>query len=217
MKVIIFVVISALFMTFSYAVVGNASLITNGSFETGVITPATSGYTHVTGVGSSALYPEGTYAVGINPQAYHNLFASFTAQDGAMMMIVNGNPSSNAVVWSQTVNVAQNTTYVFSAYAASVYPASPANLDFEIGINGILLGTLNLTSTVGQWDLFSKTWNSGDSTTATLSIFDRNTILSGNDFALDNIQLNPVPIPGTILLLASGLVGLVGIGRKFTK
>ena len=31
---------------------------------------------------------------------------------------------------------------------------------------------------------------------------------------VDNIQLNPIPVPSTGLLLGSGLIGLVGIARK---
>lgn len=36
----------------------------------------------------------------------------------------------------------------------------------------------------------------------------------GNFFMIDNLKLNPVPIPGAFLLLGSGLIGLVGFRRK---
>jgi len=37
--------------------------------------------------------------------------------------------------------------------------------------------------------------------------------------AFDNLQINydPVPIPGTLILLGSGLLGLAGWRRKFGK
>ena len=52
-----------------------ANLVINGSFKFKAITPATSGYTNVTDGGPNALYPEGTYAIGADPRACHNLFA----------------------------------------------------------------------------------------------------------------------------------------------
>ena len=35
--------------------------------------------------------------------------------------------------------------------------------------------------------------------------------------ALDNVRVNPVPIPGTVVLLASGIAGVAGWGRRRRK
>lgn len=37
----------------------------------------------------------------------------------------------------------------------------------------------------------------------------------GDDVGLDNLKFNPIPEPATILLLLTGLMGLVGINKKF--
>ena len=44
-----------------------------------------------------------------------------------------------------------------------------------------------------MWQRFSAPWYSGDDTTARLSLVGLNTMLHGNDFALDDIALRAVP------------------------
>ena len=36
-------------------------------------------------------------------------------------------------------------------------------------------------------------------------------------YGIDNLDFEPVPIPGAVWLLGSGLAGLVGLGRKAKK
>jgi len=140
----------------------------------------------------------------------------------------------SVLVWSASVAVTPDTQYDFSAWAASVYPESPSSLAFSI--NGILLGDpFSLSSTTGLWQQFAAGWHSGTSTTAYLSLVDRNTVRYGNDFALDDITLNAiapeeplslsafnspeepvtVPDPGSsLLLLGTGLAALAGIRKN---
>ena len=86
--------------------------------------------------------------------------------------------------------------YNFSSFIASIYPASPAVLNFSI--NGVLLGnSFTASPTVGEWDQFFATWNSGANILATISLVDQNTAASGNDFDLDLISLSTDPSGGT--------------------
>ena len=188
------------------------NLVVNGSFES-ENQGFSSAYTY-----QPNLYPAGVYYVGANPNTYHANFASIAAQDGSLMMILNGASVSGTNVWREDqISVMPNTTYYFSTWVASVTAPSPAILNFSI--NGASIGTLNATSDSG-WHQFYATWNSGNSTTADLALVNINTVAGGNDFALDNIVLdtinptNPVPEPGTMLLLGAGFAGLVVLKRK---
>jgi len=159
------------------------SLIVNGDFELGN-TGFSTGYTFSPG----NLFPEGAYDVATNPQADNSLFSpcgDHTTGTGNMM-IVNGAVQPNVIVWSETVTVLPNRTYDFSGWATSVFPTSPAHLQFLV--NNAPIGELQLSSNTCQWQPFTTSWFSGASTTATLSIIDLNTDSFGNDFALDDLS-----------------------------
>ena len=82
-----------------------------------------------------------------------------------------------------------------------------------------------------MWQQFAAPWYSGDTSTAVLALINLNTEWNGNDFALDDIALTvrpqisdliiesddpePVPDPGsTLLLLSGGLAGLAGMVKR---
>lgn len=109
------------------------------------------------------------------------------------MMMVNGSPTPDVKVWTQTVPVIPNTNYAFSTWIQSLWPPNPAQLQFSINDND--LGPLITPNpTPCNWIQFYTTWNSGNSTTATISIVNKNTFVQGNDFALDDISFSPVTI-----------------------
>lgn len=163
------------------------NLIVNGDFSAGN-----------TGFSSSydfyfASQAEGAYGIGSNPQVWHPGFQpcpDHTTGTGNMM-IINGSQTPDVVVWSQNITVVPNTNYVFSAWIQSLVAANPAQLQFAI--NGNVLGNLITASfNTCQWTQFYTTWNSGDHTTAVISIVNKNTLAQGNDFALDDISFAPM-------------------------
>lgn len=164
------------------------NFVNNGDFSAGN-TGFTSGYILGTGGAWGQLSNEGTFAVTTNPASVHTNFASFgdhTTGTG-QMMVVNGAATANVSVWCQTITVQPNTTYDFSAWSATCVISNPAVLQFAI--NGVLLGAPhNLPGVTGVWTQFHATWFSGTNTSATICITNQNTMPSGNDFAIDDIE-----------------------------
>lgn len=168
-----------------------ANLILNGDFEAGN-SNFSSAYTYM----ASGL-PEGVYFVGTDPHVW-NPGAPAGCGDHTTgkgnMMIINGATVAGVNVWTTgPISVMPNTNYAFSVWIQSVSPLAPAILQFSI--NGTPLGQpVNANSNTCNWDQFYTTWNSGNSTTATISLLNNNTALSGNDFALDDIAFAPITV-----------------------
>jgi len=78
-------------------------------------------------------------------------------------------------------------SYLLKFYAASSYPAAPAQL--QVIINGeIVAPVLECTSTPGQWVEYSATWNAGSATEANIEIRDLCDTYTGDDFVIDDIS-----------------------------
>ncbi len=168
--------------TYYYTVLVNSSnLVVNGDFSQGN-TGFTSDYAAV-----PTNTTEGEYTVGNAPTSWNNSFQNcrdHTSASGNMMM-VNGSPVGGKIVWSQTITVNPNTTYAFSTWIQSLFSVNPANLRFSI--NNTVIGNNITAGSTCQWQRFNTSWNSGNSTTAVISIVNNNTLVMGNDFALDDI------------------------------
>ena len=191
-------------------------LVTNGNFSAGNIGFTTTYSYRADITGQTELYPEGTYAIVPNANSVHNLFYGTERNNGTgNIMIVNGHPALGSNIWSQNDIIVQpNTTYYFSAWAMSVVNGNNAVLRFSI--NGNQVGTTaflpnGYSSTSGpyNWVRLFGTWNSGSETQADLSIVNLNTVLGGNDFALDDISfgtLAPISLASTPQTNAGGSV-----------
>lgn len=166
---------------FRTQVVGN-NLITNGDFSNG-----NAGFTSQY-INSNSGLQAGVYAVGSNISTWNPNMTpckDHTTGNGNMMMI-NGADQPNVNVWSQTINIQPNTNYVFYTWLQTITTTNPTRLQFLI--NGNALGYLfNANAQSCLWERFYATWNSGNNTTATLSIMNLSQEFSGNDFALDDI------------------------------
>jgi hypothetical protein len=214
-------------LMFLLTAVGAPSLfadIVNGDFELGNV-GFTSGYTYhpldyvpltSPGIGF-ALWDEGTYTVTTDPKLAHGYWTSFgdhTTGSG-QMMVVNGDETPNTVVWSgqNSVPLAAG-WYTFSAYVASLYPISPAQLTFSV--DGQPLGTTFSASDIpGKWLKFSQTFEI-EAGSPTFSIVNLNTQPNGNDFAIDDIHLH-VPEAGFYSAFALNLGGLLLFVRRRRK
>ncbi|GDX51903.1 hypothetical protein LBMAG27_09500 [Bacteroidota bacterium] len=187
--------------------IGN-ELVVNGNFSSGN-TGFTSAHTYTNQLysgGTTGLWIEGKYTVAANPTLYHPAFFGTDHTTGTgNFMIINGDPATGSSVWSENVTVTPNTTYYFSAWGLSVVNGNNAVLQFNV--NGLQVGTVAYlpdgyvaTSGPYNWVKFYGSWNSGPATSATISIVDLQTILGGNDFALDDISfgtLSPVSLAVT--------------------
>ena len=164
------------------------NLILNGDFEAGN-TDFTNDYEY----SPENMFPQGVYCVVGNPSSVHNQWSSFgdhTTGSG-LMLVANGDSSPTNAVWRQTVSVAPNAAYVFSAWAASAHPANPGQFFFFV--NGEQQGNaVKVPGAVGLWQNFSVVWSSGDVSSAVLEIRMLTTASFGNDFVLDDLSFRSV-------------------------
>ena len=169
------------------------NLIVNGDFESGDWIEYTDYYVGqgncMSGLGFLAC--EGTYGILDDPSLGHTNFDPCSDHTGGgNMMVVNG-ASSFQQIWCQTIAVEPDGIYAFTAWAASVNPASPAQLQFAI--DGQLIGNLfSLTGSTCQWEEFTAEWEASGQTSVEICITNQNTAASGNDFALDDISFHEI-------------------------
>lgn len=162
------------------------NLIANPSFEDGL-----SGFASQYRLATNrwALYGEGTFALQTNSSAWHDAFATMadhTTGSGAMM-VVNGSPTGTAILWSQEINIATNTVYLFSAWVANLVGSKPPEI--VLRVNGVDLSTSILPiKEVGVWRSISGVWKSSADAKAYLEIVSRSKDAIGNDFAVDDLS-----------------------------
>ena len=193
----------------NYSAAAGNNLVVNGDFEQGNV-GFTSAYTHVY---TCSVLNEGYYTVGVNAHDYHPGFYNGPDQTTGTgnYMIINGAMTSNTNVWTQTVTVAPNTDYAFSTWVCSVggssqYPTNLAQLQFSV--NGNQLGNIfTAPNAYGVWSRYYEVWNSGNNTSAVITILNQNTAAGGNDFGLDDIVFAPLTncsVTDSIQVVVSG-------------
>jgi len=171
------------------ATVPSPNLLVNGDFSAGN-TGFTSDYQFLT-----VTIPVGqqkTYGVVSNPNGWFPGFAAcpdHTSGTGNMM-VADGSTSNggNDSLWSQTIPVTPGEDYTFSYYLESVVAQNPAQID--VVINGTVVGSATAGATACTWVQYSYVWNSGANSSAQISLYDRNLLSAGNDFAIDDLSFN---------------------------
>ena len=190
--------------------------VVNGNFESGNVS-FTSQYTYVANKAGvqNELVPEAYYSVWTNPNDLHTGFSACTDKSGSgNLMIVNGATVAGVKIWEENISVSQNTKYYFTTWICSVNPSNPAKLQFSV--NGVLLGSIfNASSTTCVWQQFYATWDSGNNTTADISVVNQNTAANGNDFGLDNISF--IPCAQDVMPISSGLFRATVVDDNFIK
>ncbi|MDO1446842.1 T9SS type A sorting domain-containing protein [Rhodocytophaga aerolata] len=182
------------------------NLAINGNFNNTNTTGFASEYTRVYDNPSvqSEMYPEGTYAIGDNPRAFHtgfcnmNTVASRSPVSGGNMLIANAANTSQKL-WTQTLNLKPSTDYVLTFYAASL-AGTGSSLLFGLYVNCYRVGddiTGNYTGNC-VWQKYSIQMRTGvnpnnptDLTTTfahEISIVNIAATASGNDVAIDDIE-----------------------------
>lgn len=182
-------------MSGTYSVTGNVviggNLIYNGDFESGDVGFG-SGYTYA-GTSSNALWPEATYTVVASPSSVHSNFSNCAdhSDPGTMQMVINGAPVAGVVVWSQSVAVIPGADYEFSYWLQSVVASNPSQL--QLYVNGVAAGPI-YTANLANCDIkqFIYNTNAGSNSVINLELINQNTVASGNDFAIDDIELRQV-------------------------
>ncbi|MBK8601407.1 MAG: hypothetical protein IPN80_13435 [Flavobacterium sp.] len=171
------------------------NLVVNGDFSAGN-SGFTSDYGFVTAPNLTGV--SGKYGVVSNPNAW--LSTNSNCGDHttglANMMVVDGSVANagNDRVWIQTVPVTPGKNYSFTFWVQSVNIANLASM--EVQINSVSIGApVPAPSTIvcGNWLRLNYTWNSGASASAQIAIYDRVVQATGNDFAIDDIELVQLP------------------------
>lgn len=176
----------------SYAVTStvstNKNLIFNGEFTFGNV-GFTTDYQYLLSAPTGGI--QKAYGIVANPNSWFSSFSNCTdhTTGTGKMMVIDGSTSNggNDKFWSQIISTVANQNYTFSYWVQTVSTPNPATI--AVKINGVLLGTNTApaTATCGNWTQYTFNWNSGSSTSATIEMYDTNTQVSGNDFAIDDI------------------------------
>ena len=132
-------------------------------------------------------------------------FSDMTYDDGGWTAIKYPTMAADAPGWAIDILITNSTS-----------SPSVAEILFYDDHGSIFSGELNNLNG-GSWDdAFLQSSNGKDGTLWFNILNDYNMVFIRADSSA-NYSSNPVPVPATILLLGSGLIGLVGIRRKLKK
>ncbi len=169
------------------------NLVFNGDFELGNNGFSTD-YVFKTSNTSGA---QRTYGITDSASKFYSGFSNcgdHTTGSGKMF-VCDGSTNPTNRMWSQTVPVKPGSTYTFTYWIQSITSPSPAQI--ETRINNIVLPagtsinpyTAPSSNACNNWQKVSYSWTAGVGvTSADLSIYDKNFVDIGNDFAIDDIS-----------------------------
>ncbi len=198
------------------AIVGSAQAnsIVNGDFEAGN-TGFTSAYLYVP---PASIYDPARYSI-VQFDTIHSSwvdFADHTTGDGNVghYMIVNGTDAGLGPTWAQDQSLSVG-RYELSGWFASLFPDAPASLQFRVvdGNGSTISPTFTAPLPPGVWAQRSFTFDVTAAGTYSVQIWDTNDAFSGNDYAIDDINLTVVPLPAAAWAGLTGGLGVFGLTR----
>jgi hypothetical protein len=185
---------------------GAANIVVNGSFETlnGSPTLANGSWEAVPNGGTRiAGWSVGDPKVDISVDIVTTPYA---VQDGLFAIDLAGTPGPGSIF--QNLSTVNGQGYTLSFYASSNGSAST----MEVFWGGSLLDTVN-TPAGTTFQFFSYLVSAAGAST---ELRFRSTQTDNDGAIVDNVSVNAVPVPPAVWLLASSILGLVGIARRRT-
>ena len=195
-------------LTTDYIVTGryvSGNIVSNGDFESGNVDfNSQYNYWNTNSNTWGIIGAEGTYTVNTTSANVHNNFGTYPCIDHTFgngsghCMYVNGAGTSNVIVWQEEIyDILPNTDYIFITWLATLSGGATHQSDqlaqLQFSINGVTIGNIfTASSTTAQWNQFYQIWNSGNATSAVITILNQCTATAGNDFALDDISFSPM-------------------------
>lgn len=209
-----FQVIGSVILAFGPTSVSSAPVV-NGDFSQGAF-GFTSDY-QLTATNTT----EGQYTVASDPSLFNARairFGDHTSGNG-LMLLVNGAVSPGKTFWQQTVSLEAGRVYEFSGWYASWgnngSGRDPSPASIAIFADGVRLpGEFTVSPINGLWSHFSASWISSVTGQSSLRLVDLNTAFSGNDLALDDLSVTPIPEPSSLTLLLLGFPALFAYSRR---